>query len=770
MRQQTASSVRTGVWILVVVLCLAIGAGTAAAAGADAPPVIDAAQSDEEPTEASGSTLTATSAGSSLTISAADSGSTYGDQEVAITVAPTGASFSPEGTMPIYVGAVNNSAENSPIGESNIELTITVTQPDGKTEEFTRTTDSDGSAKVDYSLDGAQEGTYAVSVSGYDSSQTATVYPTVGPAVSEIEDFGKIPVEKDTDIDFVVRSGTESVANELVNISVEAPNGTVIDQRQEQSDANGFVTVPFSPAETGSYDFNAKVADSSSQAPEYELQAGISVDVSEVVVRNGYRLDGGIAGKAFSYGGYVKDVDGFIRNTDFTVELVNTTDYDDESTVATRQVTTGSNGFFTVDFTADQNAERYEVVVTNTDGTQVDSENIYLDGTDDDDAAEDDVEIDVEADEDTVAPGEEITYEISATANDEPITNAPVTVLGRLDFNGAPVASETLTTDSSGSTGLTVEAPQRVNGTDIDGEVKVQYNGTRYSESLPYTDIETYDLDPDLGYDQDDTAGGTAEFRWTVEEVRTGDPVSGVPMQFNALYEDNAYESFERGELVTGDDGTASQTVSVPRDVGPVPAVEYTARGDQPTYVNMYEFPGSMSIDGVEQDAAAPGETLTVDFNTPNDQPTSGIVIAEFEDSTTDDDAQTAVAKSISTSSTATIEVPEWAANTDAEIEVWTADSEERFYDDREYFDIESGGSDPGGETTVPDGLSDTLTAAQFNGIDDNGDGIPQLSELVTANIERINNGGTIEGSNGSSVELSLGELVETNLWRINNT
>jgi len=39
----------------------------------------------------------------------------------------------------------------------------------------------------------------------------------------------------------------------------------------------------------------------------------------------------------------------------------------------------------------------------------------------------------------------------------------------------------------------------------------------------------------------------------------------------------------------------------------------------------------------------------------------------------------------------------------------------------------------------------------------------------VTANLERIENGGTIEGPDGSSVELTLGELVETNLWRINN-
>jgi hypothetical protein len=71
--------------------------------------------------------------------------------------------------------------------------------------------------------------------------------------------------------------------------------------------------------------------------------------------------------------------------------------------------------------------------------------------------------------------------------------------------------------------------------------------------------------------------------------------------------------------------------------------------------------------------------------------------------------------------------------------------------------------------TDVPSGLAESLSEEQFEAIDDNNDGTPQLGELVTANLERINNDGMIQTPNGEAVEIGLNELVTTNIWRINN-
>lgn len=746
-------------------IALTAGVGAVSASDTDLSPVTDTSQVDkEESVQAGGSTLTATSASDSNTISASDSESSFGEQAVAITVAPTGGSFSLGETMPIFVGAVNNDA--APVGENNVELTVTVTAPNGQTEEFNRTTDDDGSAKVVYDLDNAQEGVYAVSVNGYEE-ETATVYPTVGSTVTEIEDFGEMPVNKNTDIDFLVKSGEESVANELVNISVEAPNGTIIDRLQERSGGDGFVTVSsFSPNKTGSYEFTAKIADAS-EAPNSRAQTRIDVDVSEIIVRNGYRLDDAIANKTFSYGGYIKDADGLIRDSDFVVELVNRTDFDDKTTVTSRQVSTDSNGFFTTDFTADQNAESYDVIVKNVNGDEVYSENIFVDGADDTEVIEDDVNLNIETSKDTVVPGEQITYDVSATADGESISNASVSVLGRLDFRGAPVASDTDVTDSTGSASLTLAAPSGINGTDLDGEVHLRFNGTTYEEDLPFTEINTYEIDPDPGYDEDDTVGGSAEISLTVKEIRSGDPVAGVPLQFNALYEDDSYDSFERGELVTGEDGTASQSISVPRNVGPVPAIGLSSRGGQPTYVNMYEYPGSASITGVEQDTATPGETLTVEFTTPDSQPASGIVIAEFEDGTAEDFSQANIATDIDTSSTATINVPQWAAGTNAEIEVWMADSNGNFYDDREFFDISGQASNPGTGVTVPSAFGDEygdVSAKSYSAVLAGEDRLG-AGNLAAAIRSWAGDDGTERGSiDGTSVD--AGELsAMINYW-----
>lgn len=68
-----------------------------------------------------------------------------------------------------------------------------------------------------------------------------------------------------------------------------------------------------------------------------------------------------------------------------------------------------------------------------------------------------------------------------------------------------------------------------------------------------------------------------------------------------------------------------------------------------------------------------------------------------------------------------------------------------------------------------PDGLPSEISTEQYNAIDMNNDGSITLGELVSANLERIENNGSITDSNGNSITVSLGDLVRLNVWRVNN-
>jgi len=80
--------------------------------------------------------------------------------------------------------------------------------------------------------------------------------------------------------------------------------------------------------------------------------------------------------------------------------------------------------------------------------------------------------------------------------------------------------------------------------------------------------------------------------------------------------------------------------------------------------------------------------------------------------------------------------------------------------------DIAQDSEQPG---DLPENLPEDISTDQFNAIDANGDSSVTLGELVSANIERINNDGTITDSNGDAVSVSLGDLVQLNVWRVNN-
>jgi hypothetical protein len=80
----------------------------------------------------------------------------------------------------------------------------------------------------------------------------------------------------------------------------------------------------------------------------------------------------------------------------------------------------------------------------------------------------------------------------------------------------------------------------------------------------------------------------------------------------------------------------------------------------------------------------------------------------------------------------------------------------------------QEGNESENNDAELPAAYDGTLTAAQFSAIDANTDNKLTLYELVSANIERINNDNQITGPDGTTAEVTLGDLVGANIVRIN--
>lgn len=218
-------------------------------------------------TNRNGTAISATSAGSGgQLVQSADSGESFGeDSKIAVTVIPKGPSFAPDETMRIFVGAFTDSPV--PSGLANVGLNVTVEQPDGETSEYSVTTNSDGNAIIRYDLTEASRGSGTYTITVTDGTASATINPDVGPSVEVAErEFEDVPIGEESDLDFLVRSGEFGQPGEVVNVTIEAPNETIIDERQTTSDADGFVTVPVTPDTKGRYEITAEVVETGATA------------------------------------------------------------------------------------------------------------------------------------------------------------------------------------------------------------------------------------------------------------------------------------------------------------------------------------------------------------------------------------------------------------------------------------------------------------------------------------------------------------------------
>ncbi|WP_197431283.1 VWD domain-containing protein [Halorubrum sp. CBA1125] len=667
-------------------MAIAVGAGGAAATG-DANVTVG---EGDEPVAAddNGTAISATSAGSSdAAIRLAESDDSYGsDPKVAVTVVPTGGSFASDETMEIFVGAFNDSATAS--GLANVPLTVTVERPDGITSNYTVTTDSDGGAKVDYDLAAANRGNGTYTVTVTDGSASATVAPTVGPSVEPAErDYEDVPIGEEADLDFLVRNGEFGQANEPVTVTVTAPNGTIIDERQVETEGDGFVSVPVTPREQGRYEVTAEVAGTGSTATH-------GVMAREVVFRSSViDLTNALAGERSSYGGYLLDGDGPVGETEVVVEFYNSSDV----VIANETATTGDNGFFSVEYVPDDSNDLDVDIRTENDTRVLEDEYVDVeDPTPEDESpgGGNDVDVSVQSRSYTVEPGSNAVFDIKATEDGSPIANQDVTVFARLDYNGAPLATRTVTTNETGSAVVSVPTSEEIDGADIDGRATMEYDGTTASDSLS-VDVQQYEVDIENLWGTQ--AGQQVEFTVRAENTSSDGGGEEIPLQYNALTNADDVDSYATGEIVTDETGVGSEAVAVPREIAPYNAYTYATRYEEMGgyYVNVFDLPGS--VEPVGDPVVAPGGDVAVNFTTPDGTEASGLAFAPFEYDDPETDAQGNGIGAVSTSSNGTISVPEYAADDrSVTATVWAADAKGRFYTAETSFEVDADAADNG--------------------------------------------------------------------------
>jgi hypothetical protein len=643
-----------------------------------------------------------TSTSNSLVAMDAESDDTFGDgTKLSLTVVPVGESFSPDETMTIFVGAFDDSDAPSPV--ANEQMTVSIERPDGTTEMFDVVTDSDGTAEVSYDLSDSSrgDGTYTISATSPSVTDEVTVEPTVGTAISPAERTNEqVLLGEETTTTFLVREGAASVSEQTVSLTVEDPAGSVVDEQQTTTDADGFVETQFTPQTNGQYEVTAEIE-------ETGVTATHAVTSREVVFRTDFSLTRAVSNEQTSYGGYLFDTNGLLSDETISVEIVNP---NTNEAVTDTTITTDSNGFFSVDYNPGT-AENLRATVTTADGrVAVDEDYINVEQPEPQQPAG--VDIDAEFTEFRLTPGEEATLNIEATEDGTPIANEQVTVFPRLGFDGASIDPQTVTTSATGEATVQISIPDAAESANIGGQVYIQHNGAIASDGL-FADIEQYEINLDI---EDVAPGEEATFSVEATNQITDTPASDVPLQFNALYSGSGIDSYATGELETDQSGTDSTTVVVPENLEPDRAVNYMTRYASSTLyrVNMYDFPGSIEVtSGSRTDngrpVATPGEELDIAFTTPDGADPTGFVFATFEHGG-DSSASGTVIEPISASQDGTLTVPDYAGNDSyADVTVWAATSSDNFYVAEQFVEIKST------EDSVPNTLSVSPSASSIS-------------------------------------------------------
>ena len=597
------------------------------------------------------------------------------DIEVAVTAAPTGQTYASDDTIHAFAGVFDDSGEPAQPLEGE-DVTVEIEDPSGDVETYSETTDDDGSVDVEYDLESRDDGEYVIRVTHDDSGTEAVLSVEVGVSLDVTTNTNRdrsAYIGDETTVAFLARNGEQPESDFEVDLEVtDMDSGDEVKSETLETDSDGFVAISFLPTEATDYEVTA-----TAESGDRSLSASEVISGTEKAVTTDYfTARPATQGQESSYFGQVASADGPVSNTDIVAELI---DDDTDETVATVETETDDGGFFTADYTAPDDAEELRVEMETAAGDP-----IYVSGafegtipvdtapTDDDDDNGDVEFVDFSASamEFSAAPGGEMTVEINALEGGDPIANEDVDIVVRYGFaaSGAPVFSETVETDADGQIEESIPIPENApDGDRVGATAVLEYDGETYVDRFSVS-VEAFDIDFRTPFDGDEA---TLE----VTDAETGDPVEGVPLQFDAQIAGDRTTSFQTEAMSSDASGEDAVTVDTPERPGFLIAYNSLSRYDDrgSFTIDRVEYPGSMTV---TQDTAQPGETVTIEFDTENDATASGIVFGDTEF------PETALAAHITSEETAEITVPEIASDGDTlSLRVWAADDDGELYE-----------------------------------------------------------------------------------------
>lgn len=618
--------------------------------------------------------------GSPTTISPASHSS-----DLDVSIVPAGSefetSFTPGETVPILFGTRNGSK-----AVSNQELTIRIEQPDGTTETFNRTTNTDGTVSLDYTPPSGVEGEFEIRAGpdsqtylGYEDFVVGPTVQSIGPGIGDT-----VPTDSEVTSSVLVAEGGEPVENSEQTITIRAPDDSET-TRTVITDADGYATFNWTPQQTGRYYL------SSDQPGDVGfIEAGAYTSVLRV---NGERFSADAEpGDEIAVAGNLLGSSGPGANLNVEIGLVNTTSYDNEQVVKTVTTTTDSTGTFytNIQLPSDQDATEYEFQLQTTTGESIAS-GYYEVETGDSSTPDqgDELEVSLSGNTSYALPGDtvELTVEAEEVASDgsrSPYANGELLLQPLIDYD-QPIGALAVETNADGVATVTYRVPSNLpDGVEVDfGVAAPQYDGT-VDEPFFRVNVQEFIIEDDR---EDPIPGEETKYQVTATDVATGEPVPDVPLMLSAERGDRRASVYATESARTNSSGVATIPIQTPADVnGRVyfgTFAQYESASSYPTFsVSAYDA----SLTGLDAYEYQAGETLSVTFDGPAGS--TAVVTARSYDENV---PSPLFSEKVSTGEEITFTIPsDVPDDTFYNVEAFVANQQGQIGEAREYFRVSS--------------------------------------------------------------------------------
>ncbi|MGB9956581.1 dockerin type I domain-containing protein [Haloferax prahovense] len=627
-------------------------------------------------------------------------------------------SYDSDGTVDIRVSAVNVTTDE--YVPANTSLTVEVETPNG-TDTFNVTTGENGTAVVDYDLTGRDNGEYRVFVTSDVSGYTGYASFTAGPRAQLVPQYYRQTTPRNSTVGVAVHTSVDGdpTTGDPVHVEIRAPNGSVTEQNVTTG-ADSFARLNLTTTQSGSYVVRAT-------GPNGETERA-TIDsaeyISSVNIPNWWELR---PGERASISGTVLTETGEpLANEEITLRVENESD----TVLETQTLTTTASGQFVTSWDVPANQTEYRVhydVTLETNGVRI-AEDAELEvenrTTEDDEPVPDEpaAEVEVRTGGD-VSPDGSVTATVIVEKNDTAVSNQDVRVLSGVD--ATVLDYRTVTTNSTGAASVSFDLPQSLADyhnrnirlratTTVDDSTVVGYG---------YTDITQgrTDLDAEYPTEPGQSANGSISFT-----DADGSPVSNAPVAYIGARNGLRAGVFATGLVTTNASGQASFTYDVPADAQLSVALAADSRTRDFNYwtspsLSQYAINVRVGDRGNGYTEVAPGETVTVNYDVPDETVEGGVLTVYSWDSDAEDRVLTT--RTFEPGENATVKIPATTEADSYSAMVQTVTADGRLSSDEGYIDVNQS-AEPVRETTSVSGRITTTngtplvndTVALFNG------------------------------------------------------